>query len=301
MRTFFECLPCFINQALGSLRNCNATDEQIKDVMHSVLAELSGMDFNVPPPVTAQKIYRIISKTPGLGDPYASKKQQYNRFARELLAGIQKRTATEQDVFSSKVILAIAANIIDFGKNSELSESDVLRSFEKAVGVSIDSVALRNLRQELQEAESVLFLCDNAGEIVFDRFLIEEMPCHKVISAVRGAPVINDATLEDAQAVGLTEMVKVIQNGSDAPGTILKDCSPEFNTVFNQADVIISKGQGNFETLSDITNKRIFFLFQVKCPVIARNSGYPVGTFVLKDNQSAEECTIQTKMEMKNE
>ncbi|MBN1603167.1 MAG: DUF89 family protein [Chitinispirillaceae bacterium] len=305
MRTYFECLSCFVNQALGSLKNCDADDDQIKSVMRSVLCELAEIDYSATPPVTAQKIHRLVSKAVGARDPYASQKQRYNLFATELLTTMQKTVDLQQDTLAAKVKLAIAANIIDFGKNNNLTENEVQSCFEKAMGVTLDSSALENFREIILEANSILFLCDNAGEIVFDRFLIEEMPYRKITCVVRGKPVINDATLEDAQAVGLTEIVKVIPNGSDAPGTIPEDCSSEFKQLFDNADLIIAKGQGNFETLSGITNKRIFFLFQVKCPVIARDAGYPVGSFVVKDNRSqgdggVTEYPQSIRMEMKN-
>lgn len=286
MRTFFECLPCFVNQALGSLKNCDASSDQIKSAMRSVLCELAEIDYNATPPVTAQKIHRLVSKAVGVRDPYASQKRHYNQFAKNLLKTMHKTVDLQQDTLAAKIKLAIAANIIDFGKNSNLTENEVQSCFAKAMEVTLDSGALDNFRESILEANTILFLCDNAGEIVFDRFLIEEMPYRKIICAVRGKPVINDATLEDAQAVGLTETVKVISNGSDAPGTIPDDCSPEFRQLFDNADLIIAKGQGNFETLSGITDKRIFFLFQVKCPVIARDAGFPVGSFVILDNRS---------------
>jgi hypothetical protein len=285
MRTYFECLPCFVNQALGALKSCDATDNQKVKTMQSVFSELAGIDYDATPPVTAQKIHRMISKTVGIKDPYAHQKQHFNKFAVELLASIKKTISSQQDIFSVKVKLAIAANIIDFGKNNNLSENDVLSCFEKAMEVPLDSVALADLKDSIHDADSILFLCDNAGEIVFDRFLIEELPFKKVICAVRGAPVINDATLDDARVTGLTEIVRVISNGSDAPGTVIEDCSPEFRHVFDEADVIIAKGQGNFETLSGITNRKIYFLFQVKCPVVGRDTGYPVGSFLILDNQ----------------
>ncbi len=286
MRTCFECLPCFVNQALGALENCDATKDQKTKTMRSVFCELADIDYDATPPVTAQKINRMISRAVGVKDLYAHQKQHFNRFAVELLASIKKTLDSQQDIFSIKVKLAIAANIIDFGKYNNLNENDVLFSFEKAKEVPLDSVALAGLKESIHDADSILFLCDNAGEIVFDRFLIEEMPFKKVICAVRGAPVINDATLDDAHATRLTEIVRVISNGSDAPGTVLEDCSPEFRQTFDGADVIIAKGQGNFETLSCITNKKIYFLFQVKCPVVGRDTGYPVGSFLILDNQS---------------
>lgn len=289
MRTYYECLPCFVNQALGTLKNCDATSDQTMKTMRSVFCELADIDYEAPPPVTAQKIHRMISKIVENKDPYAHQKQHFNQFAVELLASVKKTLDSQQDIFSVKVKLAIAANIIDFGKNNNLSENDVLSCFEKAREVPLDSIALEGLKESIHDADSILFLCDNAGEIVFDRFLIEEMPFKKIICAVRGAPVINDATFDDAHATGLTEIVRVISNGSDAPGTVLEDCSPEFRQVFDGADVIIAKGQGNFETLSGITNKRIYFLFQVKCPVVGRDTGYPVGSFLILDNQSRDQ------------
>jgi uncharacterized protein with ATP-grasp and redox domains len=125
-----------------------------------------------------------------------------------------------------------------------------------------------------------LYLADNAGEIAFDRLLVERISPGRVTLAVRGAPVINDATLADAQAVGLDKIVEVIDNGSDAPGTILDDCHSDFRRRFAGADLIIAKGQGNYETLSDGPGN-LFFLFKAKCPVIADHIGQPVGTQIM--------------------
>lgn len=287
MQTFFDCLPCFVNQAIGSLRGCNATDDKIKVAMRSVFSELAGIDFSFPPPVTAQKIYNIIKDVTKIADPYVDQKKFYNDFAEKLLLSVKEKLTAEKNPFSAKVKMAIAANIIDFGKNRNLTEKEVMVSFDRALKTTVDEQALANLKDAINSAHKILFLCDNAGEIVFDRFLIEEMTRQKVTCVVRGKPVINDATIDDANAVGLTEVVDVIDNGSDAPGTNLQDCSSEFRQLFDSADIVIAKGQGNFETLSSISTKRIFYLLQVKCPVIARDIGFPVGSFVVKDNFSS--------------
>jgi hypothetical protein len=134
--------------------------------------------------------------------------------------------------------------------------------------------------QAVAQARSILYLADNAGEIACDRLLIEQLPMERVTLAVRGAPVLNDATRADAQAVGLEAMVEVIDNGSDAPGTILDDCSPEFRDRFAESDMIIAKGQGNFESLSD-QKGNLFFLFKVKCPMVAERIKQPMGMHVL--------------------
>jgi len=176
--------------------------------------------------------------------------------------------------------LAIAGNVIDLGAKADLKEDDartaVARSMEEPFHGDLDA-----FRRAVESAERILYLGDNAGEIVFDRLLIEQLSPRPVVFAVRGVPVINDATVHDALQAGLQNLVEVIDNGSDAPGTVLADCSEEFRRRFHDADLIVSKGQGNFETLFGETAP-IFFLFKVKCPVVALHTGLPVGTHVLK-------------------
>ncbi|MBN1361800.1 MAG: DUF89 family protein, partial [Sedimentisphaerales bacterium] len=144
----------------------------------------------------------------------------------------------------------------------------------------LDTDALLDLKGAVAAAETILYLGDNAGEIVFDRLLIEQMPLEKVTFVVRGSPILNDALLADAQAVGLTDLIDVIDNGADAPGTILEGCSKAFRRRFEKADLVISKGQGNYETLSDV-DKDIFFLLRPKCAVLARHLNCELGRLIL--------------------
>ncbi|HLV32063.1 MAG TPA: ARMT1-like domain-containing protein [Chitinispirillaceae bacterium] len=284
MKTFYDCLPCFVKQALGTLRRSEASDSQTESVMRQVFKQMESIDFSLPPPVTAKNIYRLIRNTVTGEDLYVKDKQRFNRFALDILPQLQKKVSSGPGRFEEKIKLAIAANIIDFGKNDQLCESDVLFCFNKALEQTVDSSAVKELEKSIDSADRILFLCDNAGEIVFDRYLLEDLPKHKIKCAVRGFPVINDATMEDAIDVGLADEFRVISNGADIPGTVLDECSEEFRKEFHDADFIIAKGQGNFETLSDIKDKKIFFLLQVKCPVIARDIGFPVGSFVIKQN-----------------
>jgi uncharacterized protein with ATP-grasp and redox domains len=143
----------------------------------------------------------------------------------------------------------------------------------------------------VQQARRILFLADNAGEIVFDRLLLEQLPRQKVTLAVRGRPIINDALREDAVAAGLMDLVKTIDNGCDAPGTILDECLPLFREHFAAADLIIAKGQGNYETLDEFADKRIFFLLMVKCLRVSIALGQPEGTFVVYCNQDTRPGT----------
>jgi len=151
--------------------------------------------------------------------------------------------------------------------------------------------AINNLpefKKALERSRRILYLTDNAGEIVFDRILIEELPDYRdrVIVAVKSEPVINDATMEDAEQAGLTDIVRVIENGSDAPGTILEECSEEFLEIFYNSDMIIAKGQGNYESLSE-NDHRVFFLLKAKCSVISRHLRVRIGDIIVKSDQTS--------------
>ncbi len=273
--------------ALSNLRRSGASDEQIGTTMTEVFRELTDVDYTTVPPVLAANICRITRRITGVADPYAADKARYNAFAQSLLPRMRRLADSAPDPFAARVKLAIAANIIDFGKNSNLREEEVAACMSRALDTPVDPAAIERLRQAVAEADSILYLCDNTGEIVFDWLLMETAPNEKVTCVVRGEPVLNDATLDDASAVGLTKHVRVISNGSDTPGTVLEECSGQVQDAYRNADLVIAKGQGNYETLSDAADSRVFFLLQVKCPVIADHIGYPLGSFVVQRHCTA--------------
>jgi len=248
-------------------------------ILREVLVELSSMSFDKPPPFMALKIHRLVRERCGDRDPYKAIKDCFNHFALDMLPHLKDIVKKSKDSFATAVRLAIAGNIIDFGVSGDLDKKKV----KKAVQDSLDGPFAINhidlLREAAAGAKSILYLGDNAGEIVFDKLLIEELPREKVTFVVKGEPVINDATVEDARDTGMDDIVEVISNGSDAPGTILELCSTEFQKRFREADLIIAKGQGNYETLSTEMNN-IFFLLMVKCPVIAKDIGCKVGDMI---------------------
>jgi uncharacterized protein with ATP-grasp and redox domains len=283
MKTFLDCVPCFVRQALDAARMISTDPAVHEQILREVLGWASRLDLNQPPPVLGQRIHRRLREITGVTDPYRAAKERLNRMAKGLLDELKAEIESAQDPLAIAVRLAIAGNVIDMGLNGNVTESDVRRSVHQALTAPFAG-ELDDLRRSVAEARSILYLADNAGEIAFDRLLIEQLPAQRVTLAVRGAPVINDATRADAQAVGLDQIVEVIDNGSDAPGTVLTDCSEEFRRRFAKADLILAKGQGNFETLSDEPDN-IFFLFQAKCPTVAAHIGLPIGTHVLMRSQ----------------
>jgi len=276
MRTSLDCIPCFARQALQVARF--ATDDQavqerfLREVLHAV----AQMDLAQPPPVVGQHIHRRLRELTGLDDPYRAAKDRFNKMAVDMLPELTARMQESADPLAAAVRLSIAGNVIDMGVNGDLTEDQVRSSVYAAWDQPLEG-DLAEFRRAVDAAKSIMYLTDNAGEIVFDRLLIQLLPMDRVTAVVRGRPVLNDATMADARAAGLCELVEVMDNGSDAPGTILADCSPQFRRRFSSADLIIAKGQGNFETLSDEPGN-IYFLFKVKCPVIADHVGLPVGT-----------------------
>ena len=264
-----------------------ATDDEAvrEQLLREVLRAASKMDLRQSPPVMGQHIHRLIRELTGSSDPYREPKARFNHLALDMYPELKKRVARSADPLETAIRLAIAGNVIDLGVNSSLNEQEVHDAIDHALQASFDGDA-RAFGEAVSSAKAILYLVDNAGEIVFDRLLIEQLPLEKVTVAVKGSPVLNDAIMEDAQTTGLSELVNVIDNGSDAPGTILDDCSELFRRRFEKADFVIAKGQGNYETLSDV-DKDIFFVLKAKCPVIARHLDCEVGSLVLQRSNYA--------------
>ncbi len=276
MRTYLECIPCFVRQALDASRMVTSDPAIHERVVRETLRLVVEMPFDRSPPWMGQRIHKLLRDATGNPDPYREVKRQSNELALELYPTLKQRVRASADPFAAAVRMAIAGNVIDFGCRSSLDDDEVHDAIEDAMGSLFDEAAVSDLHQAVEGAHDILYLADNAGEIVFDRLLIEEMSYDRVTLVVRGSPVINDATREDAETAGLNSLVMVMDNGSDVPGTIPEFCSSSFRTRFKECDLVIAKGQGNYETLGG-EDQDIFFLFKAKCPVIARDVGCDVG------------------------
>jgi uncharacterized protein with ATP-grasp and redox domains len=239
----------------------------------------SEIDLDSPPPVLSQRIHGRLREEFGFEDPYRLEKIAQNRRVLSLLPEWRAKLDAAPDPLALAVRLAIAGNGVDLGSHKQAGGPGLRRSIQQALSEPLmgDQEALR---REVEGARSILYLADNAGEIILDRLLIERLGPERVTVAVRGAPVLNDATFADARTAGLDNLVEVVENGSDAPGTVIEDCSESFLRHLAEADLILAKGQGNYITLGHETSN-VFFLFKAKCRVMAEHAGVPLGAQVL--------------------
>ncbi|MFZ0448236.1 MAG: ARMT1-like domain-containing protein [Desulfatiglandaceae bacterium] len=284
MKTYLDCFPCFLSQALRAARIATDDEKKIKQVLDAVGMMLKDIPLESTPPGSGRLIYRKVSEITGVLDPYKKIKAESTKKALALYPPLKGLVQESDDRLLTALRIAIAGNVIDFGANWDFDlDEEIEQILEKDFAIC-DYNAFKN---NLDDAGEVLYIGDNAGECVFDRILIEEI--HKPTTfVVRDVPIINDATYEDAVAAGVDTVATILSSGTDAPGTILEACSPDFMEVYHNAECIISKGQGNYEALST-ENRPIFFLLKTKCSVIANDIRTKEGDILLKGSAVSHE------------
>jgi len=278
MKAYLDCYPCFFIQALKTARLVTSDEKVILQILKDVSEYLSQASFDVTPSEIGMGVYHILSRKTGVEDPYREVKVKCIQQALSLYPKMKKLIGNSEDRLMTAIRLSIAGNVIDFGTDSSF---DLQQELETILSQDFAVNHYQEFRRALEKAQNIVYLADNAGETVFDRLLIEEI--HKPVRyVVREKPIINDATREDARLSGLEQVSEIMSSGCDAPGNILKFCSDEFLRIYGSADLVISKGQGNYEALSD-EEKPIFFLLKTKCPVVAQDLGVEEGSIILAE------------------
>ena len=280
MKTYLDCYPCLLRQALSAARRSGASDNQQHIILLKTMKELSVFPTDSTPPQLAYRIHQCVQQLTSNLDPYRNDKDQSTQQALALYPELKKKVGAASDPLEMAVRIAIAGNIIDLGVADSY---DLDATLKRVLTQDFAINDLAALRSALAQNLSVLYIADNAGETVFDRVLIESI-VGSVTYVVKSGPIINDATYEDAIAAGIDQVATIIDNGSNAPGTLFEQCSEAFRQRFDQADLIIAKGQANYESLSN-SSAPIFFLLQAKCNVIARDLGIAEGDIVLKQQE----------------
>jgi uncharacterized protein with ATP-grasp and redox domains len=277
MKTYLDCIPCFFEQALRAGRMVTDDEMVLKRLFDELGQMLGNISLESTPPETGRLIYRMVSRVTGIPDPYEELKSESTARALELYPVMKKLIEEADDSLLTAIRVAIAGNVMDMGPNATFDIDTALKDILTREFAICDYPAFKKY---LADSERVLYIGDNAGETVFDRLLIEQMN-KPAVYVVRDRPVINDATYDDAIRAGLENVATIVSSGTDAPGTVIPSCSPEFKRMLDESDFVIAKGQGNYESLSNYP-RPIFFLLKAKCRVIADDIGVTAGDIVLE-------------------
>lgn len=275
-----DCYTCAMRQAVSAGRLVSDDESFVDLCVREASAILAGDKRGMTPPAVGELIYHKIGELSGNHDPFKEKKARQNEAAKGLLPWLRETVGAASDPLFMAVRIAIAGNVVDPGAHEVFDlESTVVEAVASDSG--LDTYPL--FKRKVAGAESILLLADNCGEIVFDRVLLEtisESSDARLIVAVRDVPIINDVTMKEAVDLGLPDICEVISSGSRMPGTFLPRTTRDFQKLFRECDLVISKGQGNWETLEDC-RRDIFFMFQVKCKVVSMMTGCDVGQPIL--------------------
>ena len=277
MQTYLDCYPCLLNQALRAGRIATDDEKKIKVLLDEVGMMLRNIPLDSSPPEIGRLIYQKVTEITGIFDPYKEIKNESTTKALALYPSLKKKVEYSTDKLLTAIRIATVGNVIDFGAKTDF---DIEEEIQKAFKQDFAIFDYDKFTDNLDKTNEILYIADNAGECVFDRILIEELK-KPVRYIVREGPVINDATHEDAMQAKMDKVATILSSGTNAPGTILKLCTTEFNKVYNNSKFIISKGQGNYEALSS-EMRPIFFLLKAKCHVIANDMGVNEGDLILK-------------------
>ena len=300
MKASFDCIPCIVKQTIDAVRIGVDDEKMQREAINNTLKYLQEADLDLSPPELGKNIYRIIRETTGITDLYGEEKFRFNRFVLDNYNLLKKIVYLSDDPVYLAAKLSIAGNQFRFQKgNADVQLRDMLADIHK-ISFAIDDYS--QFLDDILKTKNILYLADNAGEIVFDKLFIEVLKKfypergHEFTVVVRGAPIINDATMKDAEMIDLDDVASVIDNGDNAPATLLHQVSDHMRAIYDSAELVISKGQGNFESLNE-EDKKIYFLFSVKCPVISKELNAPEGGLIL---MHSEKLGRKIKCEYKN-
>lgn len=277
MKTYQACIPCIMNLMESTLNKTDMDHLSRQMILDKIELDWTKTDMSLPPALTAGLIYQKLLQETDQDDLFKDHKKSSIQEALKLYPSLKTLVEQARDSLDIAIRISALGNILDAGNpNSYNIDEEIARLFDDRIWGD----SLEIFRKKLSDADSLLILADNAGEAVFDKVLIEALNV-PVIYAVKSAPAFDDALLIDARQAGIDKVAKLIESGTPYLGTYIPSCTPEFQDLFQNSPLVLAKGQANFETLND-NNRDIFFLLKVKCDVISKEIGYPVGSLVLK-------------------
>jgi uncharacterized protein with ATP-grasp and redox domains len=280
MKSDVECLYCLLKQAFNTAVLATPDKALQEKVVRQTAQWIQEADLNRSPADISTKVYRLVSEITGVKDPYLEVKRQTNQQALDLIPMLEKWLSSAQDPLDVALHLSVAGNIIDMGIGHDF---DLKQDIGQIVNTPFTLNDIEAFRKEIKKDKELLFLGDNSGEIVFDGLLIKWLQEQglNITYVVKSGPIINDAMMEDAETAGITNMVPVIETGSDDIGILWENISPELERTFQESEIIIAKGHGNFESCDELPYN-LYFLLKAKCNVVANALSVKQGDIVFR-------------------
>lgn len=280
MKAQLECLHCIMKQAYNTSLRATDDSEKRREIMDETARYLPTVDLNKTPADSSNFVYRTAEKVTGNNDPYKEEKKKYNDICLAKVEYLKDIIELSENPLKTSARIAILGNIIDLGIGLKF---DLDKDIDRLVNAELKADDFDQFERTISEGrKKILYLGDNAGEIVFDTLLVATLTKkNDVTYVVKSGPIINDSTMEDAEYVGMTTLCRVIETGSNGIGVKWDQVSDEFLTYYKEADIILSKGQGNFETMSD-RDKETYFMLRAKCDIVANMIGVTFGDIVFK-------------------
>ncbi len=275
MKIQLDCYECIMSQVVRLSRQMSSDLTRSRELADEMLDLFSANRYNFTPPELAWKFHQIFARETGITDPFRQEKVRSTELGLELLKELRERVYASANPFSTALRLAVGGNIIDFGVNPDFDLASAEAKILEVLDQPCDHAAIEELHERMKRADNIIYLLDNCGEAVLDRLLLEQFP-EKITVAVRGGAIFNDVTRVEAMESGIN--LPVIDSGISIPGVSLAYSRKEFVDELNRADLVVSKGQGNFESLEGEFNRPIYFLLRIKCNVISRQLQAPLGS-----------------------
>ena len=290
MRLRPDCLPCLYNQTLRLAKVAGCNEECSVEVLHEGAKFLASLALDRTPPEAAAELYPMLSRIIGTDDPYEEQKLRSIQKAKELLPWVEQKLKESEDPLKAALRAAVAGNVIDFATQVSFDlEEEVKAIFEARFAID----EMEGFIQRSQKSKDLVIIGDNAGEHLFDKLMIEVFhryfPNLRIYYFVRGRPIINDVTMKEAKMVGMDEVCEVVDSGVDTPGFLMERANERARRIYKEADLILAKGMGNFECMESYEDARLFFLFKVKCSVVAARTGCTIGDLLCANQQTLKE------------
>ncbi len=288
MKTSLMCMECNLKQLIKISNLLQVSDIQKEKAAKRLFKVLSAVDYDQTNPEIMEITWQVITSEFNNDNPYKEIKESYNNLLLSIYEETKQITNKADNKFLAALKIAVIGNIIDFGARHQFDKKMLLNQIRNSHDIFFQIDNVNQLKSSLEKGKQLLYIGDNCGEIVLDKLFIETIkelfPKIKIYFSVRGNPIINDITIEDAKMVKMDEVVEVISSGAQIPGTVLHKSSKEFQDVFHSSDVIIAKGQGNYESLNDIKREGLFLLFMSKCDFVSKTLGVKTMDYIVSHN-----------------